>query len=572
MKKVSIGILLLITVLQAFGQEKVIDSLSNLSYVDLDDYFYKSSIDSVNDIIYGKAYLIKAGRDQDDLRMANAYHFLSKASKSDIGIQYCDSIISLSEKLGKNEYYPTIAYHQKANIFFFQDNYEEALNNYLSALFYAKEGGSKLIELSVRRDIASLMFVTGDMKSALRESREFVDFINQSELEYKEVHLASSLYQLSNACFRNGIYDSTMISLNKGYPMALESQDTFLIAHYTLIYGANAYANGQYHVAIDSLESGRNMIENGAINLDEFNAFTNLYLGKSHFNLNNTELAIEYFSQVESHIQKSKSTEILFLEVYKSLIDHYKKEGDPVQQLKFVNNYLKADSLIQRKNSELENNIIYGFEISEILVERNQLIGRLEVKNERSQTINIILISVSVVILVSLIMMIRVNGVNKRKFKLIIQQLEVEKLSLKEQESSIVEPQPVKKNQVGKSDFPDEISNEILSKLSTFDKENQFLNSYTLPSLAKELKTNGTYLSRVINTYKSTNFSNYLNELRVKYVINRLDEDKRFRMYTIEAIAKESGYNTAQSFSKAFQKRTGLKPSYFINQLNNQRS
>jgi AraC-like DNA-binding protein len=35
----------------------------------------------------------------------------------------------------------------------------------------------------------------------------------------------------------------------------------------------------------------------------------------------------------------------------------------------------------------------------------------------------------------------------------------------------------------------------------------------------------------------------------------------------MEGIAKEVGFNTAESFSKAFYKRTGMKPSFFINEL-----
>ncbi len=33
------------------------------------------------------------------------------------------------------------------------------------------------------------------------------------------------------------------------------------------------------------------------------------------------------------------------------------------------------------------------------------------------------------------------------------------------------------------------------------------------------------------------------------------------------AIAEEAGFNTAESFSKAFFKKTGIKPSYFIKEL-----
>ena len=40
----------------------------------------------------------------------------------------------------------------------------------------------------------------------------------------------------------------------------------------------------------------------------------------------------------------------------------------------------------------------------------------------------------------------------------------------------------------------------------------------------------------------------------------------------VQAIAKESGFNNTESFSKAFYKKTGIKPSYFIRELNKKES
>ncbi|NVK53168.1 MAG: AraC family transcriptional regulator, partial [Flavobacteriaceae bacterium] len=44
--------------------------------------------------------------------------------------------------------------------------------------------------------------------------------------------------------------------------------------------------------------------------------------------------------------------------------------------------------------------------------------------------------------------------------------------------------------------------------------------------------------------------------------------DRQFRKYSVKAIAHEVGFNTAESFSKAFFKFAGIKPSYFIKELN----
>ena len=70
-------------------------------------------------------------------------------------------------------------------------------------------------------------------------------------------------------------------------------------------------------------------------------------------------------------------------------------------------------------------------------------------------------------------------------------------------------------------------------------------------------------MSKIINYYKGENFSSYLNNLRIDYAINKLTTDKQYMKYTIQAIANETGFNSSESFSTAFYKKTGIKPSYF---------
>ncbi len=109
----------------------------------------------------------------------------------------------------------------------------------------------------------------------------------------------------------------------------------------------------------------------------------------------------------------------------------------------------------------------------------------------------------------------------------------------------------------------------IVLKLEQFEKREYFLHhNMSLHKLAKKCKTNPTYISKVINTYKNKNFNTYINDLRIAYTVCRLQQDKKLRNYTIKAIASEVGFKNADSFSSAFRKKTGLYPSHFIKQLN----
>ena len=108
----------------------------------------------------------------------------------------------------------------------------------------------------------------------------------------------------------------------------------------------------------------------------------------------------------------------------------------------------------------------------------------------------------------------------------------------------------------------------IIERLDSFESECNFTKkNLTLNKLAKTFNTNTAYLSKVINHYKNESFSSYLNNLRIEYAIQELKNNGIFRNYTIAAIAKEIGFNNPESFSKAFYKKTGIYPSYFIKQL-----
>ena len=121
-----------------------------------------------------------------------------------------------------------------------------------------------------------------------------------------------------------------------------------------------------------------------------------------------------------------------------------------------------------------------------------------------------------------------------------------------------------KKEQIKSLKINPKITTNVLNALERFENNKEYLdNKITAHNLAKKIGTNTQYLSKIINHYKGGNFSNYLNNLRIEYAINKLSTDKQYMKYTIEAIANEVGFNSSESFSTAFYKKTGIKPSYF---------
>lgn len=117
--------------------------------------------------------------------------------------------------------------------------------------------------------------------------------------------------------------------------------------------------------------------------------------------------------------------------------------------------------------------------------------------------------------------------------------------------------------------IPNNIEQELLAKLDKFEKSEKFTNpKLSLSILATQLDTNTTYLSYVINTYKGKHFNNYINQLRIDYICNKIIHDPEFRNYKISYLAEVCGFSTYVSFSSAFKNVTGISPSTFIKKSN----
>lgn len=107
--------------------------------------------------------------------------------------------------------------------------------------------------------------------------------------------------------------------------------------------------------------------------------------------------------------------------------------------------------------------------------------------------------------------------------------------------------------------------NEILFDLDRLETENYFIDvDVTLKSTADKVGTNTNYLSYVINSKKGINFPTYINGIRINYIVKEIIENKRIRLLSMDGLANTAGFKTRQKFSDAFLEKTGVRPSYFI--------
>jgi AraC-like DNA-binding protein/nitrogen-specific signal transduction histidine kinase len=100
--------------------------------------------------------------------------------------------------------------------------------------------------------------------------------------------------------------------------------------------------------------------------------------------------------------------------------------------------------------------------------------------------------------------------------------------------------------------------------ISLLEDEKLFKNqNLTISEYANRLNTNRTYLSQIINDTFFTNFSNLINDYRIKEAESQMIS--HIEKLTMEAIAFECGFSSKSAFYAAFRKKKGKTPTQYLN-------
>ncbi len=110
-----------------------------------------------------------------------------------------------------------------------------------------------------------------------------------------------------------------------------------------------------------------------------------------------------------------------------------------------------------------------------------------------------------------------------------------------------------------------ELNAKLISEISNVMEhtEEYCSDSFTLDRLAELVGSNTKYVSQAINGSFGKNFSNYVNEYRIRKACLRLADFDRFGTYTISAIGQSVGFKSNTTFTAVFRKLTGMTPSVY---------
>lgn len=530
------------------------DSLMQKSYQELENtYLELMHKDVVKAAFYIDIQIKKAKQEQDTLKLVEGYSNMSFVYNTrDKGIVYSDSIIDFT-KNWNHPNYPTYGYILKATCKYNLGKYREALEIYLYALSIVDKENKKYVR-GIKNGISALKHVSGQYKEALDLDREILMDITSQEAYRTNLYIdyMNALFNIAVSYMHSKQEKEAERYCRIGMEEALRADDSVWYHEFYAILGEVKYRQGNYDRSIEILT------ESLEHNSDYDLASVHVLRGRSYWEKGNRDSAIADFEKADSLVQLIQDFPPEIMEAYALLSKYYEKEHNLEKQLEYVNKLIYVDSLLDSETQFLSTEIKNKYDLPLVWEERKHIIEALEHKN--NCVFNWIY-GLSIALILSLLFgfyYVRKQRVDKKRFEVVMAT-----------QRTLARNPSLDDMAVRKTDIAQDVVDHILEGLTNFESNKDYLNSeVTLQNLSKSLETNSNYLSKVINSYYHKNFSSYVSDLRVEHTLDRLQQDARFRQYTIKAIASEVGFRNAETFTKAFYKKTSLYPSYFIKQLN----
>ncbi|PTX61131.1 AraC-like DNA-binding protein [Kordia periserrulae] len=455
--------------------------------------------------------------------------------------------------------------------------YKKSMEAYLKAMRYAKETNHVGRQLAISKNIALLKLEVGDAKGSadlLEGTLKILEAQNSPKLNRLEV----SIYiALTKSYLRLGDYEKSKYYGTKGLQLSNKYGDEDAKAYlYNFL--------GETNIAVEKLQEAMLYLDKALNYAKEIETsksqipFINLNRAKAFFYKKDYTTAIQILEAIETHQKRKKISFFSLEDMYEFLGKSYKALGNTEKSLFYFEKTNEVYTENDKKQNEIGLEIIKKYDLQSLKEELNQA----EQKTVKTRIVLYVSIFLAILVVIGLVLFYKNREKrNQQKFESLLHSLEIEKekaLLAKEaaikkatEEKIMIEKVVPDETTDKEVEIIDETKAKLLKKLQNFeDKELYLSKNSSLNDVAKKLKTNTSYLSKLVNAHKGKSFTAYITDLRVNYAIRRLKEDKKFRSYTIDSIARDIGFNRSESFSRAFKNKTGLYPSYYIKRLDSQ--
>lgn len=455
--------------------------------------------------------------------------------------------------------------------------------------------------------LAELYSIKGDQKKS-------IEYAETGKKTYEGLNDVNHALDMSNIISREysvmGLFDEALRSNNKAVSIAKSraenDPDDNNIKMLSMAYDTRSYIFDQKMENSDSLIKYNELSyensmqlkpvkENMQLRLQFANNLANTYLKKKNRSATEVKRIFEILTTSRNTETKFPNVKARAYLTFNFGNYYFTEENDSLALKEFINALTLAEktediylqksihemlsltySSMHNSEKELFHQKKYGELSKEISLSEKQninvSINKIKEEQEKSffETRKNLLLILSVIVFLLLISaFIGIRNHKKYKKEYANYKKVIESLKEKEHLAFPAKTQPLK---VSASIAPDKES-DILRKLDEFERTEGFRNkNLSLASMADSFNTNTGYISTVININKNKNFNNYINELRINYIVQKLKNDPQYLKYKIAHLADESGFSSHNTFTAVFSNFIGVSPSNFIKFLSKEKT
>lgn len=484
---------------------------------------------------YINAYILKAKISNDGETLFYGYKEAIYYSQDySTKLKYADSAIVVAQQTRNNDLIVQ-SFLSKGLVHYQFKKFQPALKNYLWAEKKLNKKSSNYLTHKVLFNVALIKFQLKQFSEAelLFQKCNIYFENNSSDVNHQAYYLNCLYYSVQILQAQHKYKEANQLN-HKGLKLSQDSQNDYFIHYFTYLKGIQFYLEKEYQQSITTLTNELDYLKDqqdaNSLSLAYF------YIGKSYEAINEVQKAMIYFEKIDQLFNEYDFLDSDVRAAYDALIHNSENNRNYPNQLYYINQLLKLDHLTQQNIVKLSPILQKEYDEKELL--------KLK-KNVEFKIIFYPILIGFVIILCSIGVLYSYN----RFFK----KLTIDKKKVKE--PAIVE-------------IPTEVVNHILNQLNDFEMNHLFVQkTLTLAQLAKSFKTNSAYLSKIINSEKGTNFSNYINQLRINYVLHLLTDSDQYHQHSIGDLAELVGFSSSRQFSNVFFQVTSFRPYEYIKQL-----
>jgi AraC-like DNA-binding protein len=453
-------------------------------------------------------------------------------------------------------------------------NYKSALDKFLIAKRLAEKLQDPIQMIKINMNISTIYIKANKLKQAIKINKESDVLISELSALYTKEEFFSTkanIYMtLGNAYEKihrkdskkdsdNKLIDSAIFFYKKCVSYSKNNTNTKFGTYKNI---ANLfYIKGDFEEA-EKIYQNVLTLSQEEKNLEIY--FSTLYnLGDLYFFTEKYDKALLFFKKIDSIHEEKKILDLEYINSNFYQAKYYSRMNNKIAAYK--HSKIASDTL-EKLESKLNE------EIKEInaSLSREQILEEIDIIEKEYQNEILYNNILRVILILAFLVTIFFGYYNYKKKKIAEQKILKLVEEFKENKNLTLLIQENNNKEISKKNSPISVEKEeeILHKLKKLEEKQDYLKvDYNQQYVAKKLKTNTSYISLVVNKYYGKTFSEYLNEMRINYVINEMISNNTYRKYSTQSIAESAGFKNAISFTKSFNKRTGVTPVQFIKEL-----